>query len=124
MSAATPDQVVAIINLRAPFFSTTSNLSDLASLALTFVGRPFRDKQAYASAMLVCHWLAMQASGAAKGGSSGPVTEVREGLLQKQFAGPKGSYDEFLSQSVWGLEFENVRRGVIFAGRTAAVGVC
>lgn len=126
--AITAAQVIA---LRAPEFSSDERLPDLITMAEGFVGEViFGSKRDYAVAMLVCHWLTLSArASASSGGSapSGPVTSLKEGDLSASFAaaapGSAGgsSMDAFLAATPWGVEFANVRAGVILGARNSAV---
>ncbi len=117
----TPAQVAAVVSVRAPQFADNVNLTALCEQALTFAGKPFRSKRAYAAAMLVCHWLTLAANASASGSAgSGSLKMEREGELIKEFSGPPTGWDGFLSMTPWGIEFEFIRRGVIMGSRTSA----
>lgn len=122
MAAATPEEVVAVITVRAPLYATNVNVTALSQTALTFIGPPFRGQQAYAAAMLVCHWLTLIASGAAYGGASGPLTMAKEGQLEKQFSDRlAGGWQANLAATSWGMELIAVRMGVLMGARTSII---
>ena len=111
-----------IITLRAPAIATaeSARIPDLITLATEQTGPVYDVHIQLAIALLVLHWLALEARGAA--GSPGPINSEREGDLARSYgslgAGARGGD---LAQTSWGVELQRLRDSVIFSARNRMV---
>lgn len=84
-------------------------------LAEKQTGTVYRDMRAYAVALLAAHTLTL----AGRRGTSGAVTEAREGELQLRYAQRQDATR--LDSTSHGQELERLRRQYIFNARTVLV---
>lgn len=117
MATGTAQQIIAV---KSPSFAADPRLADFVTLAAFHVtAAAFGDRYQYALALVVLHWLTLDAqhggSATVSAGGGGAVVSEREGDLQRSYSVPDASSREsYYSTSIYGQEFLALRRGAFF----------
>lgn len=125
-----------IITLRAPQFSSDARLDDMVTLATTLTGSEYGEQRNYAIALLVMHWMTLEAMRNAQKDETGVVTDSgiataggikseSEGQLSHTFGGggsEMSNRNPELSSTGWGLELLELRNGTLFLPRNRMMG--
>lgn len=115
-----------IIVLKSPSIPDDTRLDDFVNLAkFSIASSTFGDKYEYALALLVLHWLTLEAqtggSATTSGsGASGGVTGKKEGQLSINFGGVPSSVSErraYLMSTQFGQELLGLWNACIFSAR-------
>lgn len=115
-----------VIALRSPDFVGDSRIPGMDEIAKMYVSsRMFKDKWTYARALIILHWLTLDARG---GGSStqsgsgvvGNVIEEKEGKLEYKYGSilTKDDKDGYYKSTSFGAELLQLYRICILAPRT------
>ena len=127
------DTAKNIVILKAPGFSTDTRLDDFIALAETVTSETnFGEKYNYAVALLVLHWLTLDAQGGGSESSSGSgvvggIKSEKEGDLARSYGGgASGSNaqpsDDYLRSTSFGQELLFLRRSCLFLPRNRCLG--
>ncbi len=112
---ALADDVKAVIAARSPTTTLDARVDTLVVLATGQLDATvFGTLYAYALALLVLHWLALDERG--KGGASGPVTSEKEDTLARSYGG--GTDVGYLKSTHWGSELLGLMKRKTFIPRT------
>lgn len=121
--AKTPLQ---IITLRAPNLATDPNVGDYIELAGEQVGTVFCSRRNEAIALVAMHMMMITKN--SDGGNNsvvGSITMEKEGQLMRQYGSVhnnSGKVDPYWSQTPFGLEYEAMKKGMVFSARTRMMG--
>ena len=112
--------VLDYIAARAPQYLDDAALATLIPLATTKFGTAMQSVLQEAVALLCLHWLALRDRQLKDGGAAGSVQMLQEGSLRVQYLTDFTLAKEQpgLSQTVWGMELLQLRKGQIFAPMT------
>jgi hypothetical protein len=112
------------IQIRAPSFALNPNISALIAHAEleTGCGYGSEDLRNKAVALLVCHWLALQARDAGDTGVTGNIVSEKEGDLSRSFSDVSlSTNNSYLSQTSWGMELIQLQNSRIMLPYTRAI---
>ena len=111
-----------IIELRSSTLVLDPSVDDLIIEAEKETGPVYGDLYDKAVALLVLHWLELKhrsGDGAGGGTTTGMITQEKEGDLSRSYGTGSSSgssgYDQYLSQTTWGIELLDLKRSTIFA---------
>lgn len=114
--------VSGIVAVKAPGYESDPRLSDLEDLAAFHLSKDvFSEKYNYAVALLICHWLSMEAitggsSSGAGSGIGGSITSEKEGQLARSFGyvsvNSPGA-DSYYSKTIYGQELLQLFRSCV-----------
>lgn len=124
------DTVANIVKLKSPDFDGDSRIDDLDELAKFHVAEvAFGDKWVYARALLVLHWLTLDAQGGGSSSGSGSgivggIKSEKEGDLARSYNGIISSDDKdgYLKSTSFGAELLQLWRACLILPRTRRVG--
>ena len=115
MATGTAKQIIAV---KSPSFASDTRLDDFIVLAAYYVSESaYGARYQYALALIVLHWLTLDAQ---RGGSStssgsgvgGAITSEKEGDLARAFGAPSSSKkdaDAYWNGTIFGQEFLSLR---------------
>lgn len=116
MGIGTASQIIA---LKSPSHAGDTRLTDMVALAkLNLSSAVFGVRYEYAVALLVLHWLTLDAMGGGtsttSGGGTLGVKSEKEGELSRAYFDPKSSEGEsYYAQTAFGNEFLQLRKSQI-----------
>ena len=121
--------VAGIVALKSPDFASDTRLPDLEELAAFIVAQTaFGDKWVYAKALLVLHWLTLDAQGGGSSSSSGAgvvggIKSEKEGDLSRTFNTIISMDDRngYLKSTSFGAELLQLWKACLFLPRTRRV---
>ncbi|HEU4402344.1 MAG TPA: DUF4054 domain-containing protein [Candidatus Polarisedimenticolia bacterium] len=110
-----------LITLRAPALAAANSdrIPDLIVEAEALTGPVFGAHRPLAVALLVLHWLALEARGDA--GAPGPINSEKEGDLARSYGSSGDDGEGDLGSTRWGLELKRLRNATIFAARNRLI---
>lgn len=118
MPITTSAQIIAV---KSPGFALDPRLTDFIGLAeLQLSKTMFGDKGEYAIALLVLHWLALDALGGGSAttsgsGVAGSIESEKEGELSRSYSipsgGNQGQASTYYNQTIFGQELYQLIRG-------------
>ncbi len=120
------DTATQIIALKSPDHAADSRLDDFIELAKFYINQTvFGTKYQYALALVVLHWLTLDARGGGSSTSSGSgvagsIKSEKEGDLQRSYSVPtsKNERKEYLMGTVFGQELLQLWNTFILMPRT------
>jgi len=127
MAISTAQQIIV---LKSPSLSGDSRLDDMVELAKFHLGPSvWGTKYQYALALLVLHWLTLDAQGGGSSSSSGTgavggIKSEKEGDLQRSFGGlPSGVSERraYLMSTTFGQELLQLQAACLMLPRTRLV---
>jgi hypothetical protein len=122
--------VPAIVAIKLPDSASDPRLGDFEELAAFHLAQSaFGSKWVYAKALLVCHWLALEAQGGGSSSSSGSSTvggikSEKEGDLARSFNSIVSADDKngYLKSTSFGAELIQLWRACLILPMTRRVG--
>ena len=111
--------VSEIITARNPDIVIDSRVTNLILLATVQTGNVYGDQKNDAIALLVLHWLALEARGAAA--ASGALKSEKEGDLSRSYGIDGAKTSVFLDSTYWGQQLKNLRDSLIMSARNRTV---
>lgn len=124
------DTVAGIVAVKSPDFASDPRIDDLDELAQFHVAESaFGDKWVYARALLVLHWLTLDAQGGGSSSSSGSgvvggIKSEKEGDLARSYGTVISSDDRngYLKSTSFGAELLQLWKACLILPRTRRVG--
>ena len=122
--------VSEIVDVRSPSHSGDSRIGDLDELAqFHLASSTFGTKWIYARALMVLHWLTLDAQGGGSSSSSGSgivggIKSEKEGDLARAYAVPqsKDGRDAYLMSTSFGAELLQLWKACLILPQTRRVG--
>ena len=122
--------VEGIVALKSPSFASDPRISDMDELAQFHLAQSaFGTKWIYARALLVLHWLTLDAQGGGSAttsgdGTVGGIKSEKEGALARSYNTIVSSTDEhgYLKSTSFGAELVQLWRAYILSVRTRRLG--
>lgn len=111
--------VADIIVVRNPNVTVDARVTDLITLATQDIGSVFGSKTNDAIALLVLHWIALDAR--AGGFAPGAIKSEKEGDLARSFGGSGSKTLTDLDSTSWGLQLKRLRNALIFSARDRTI---
>jgi len=115
--------VAEIIVARCLTVVINARVNSLITLATEQTGSVFGTRTNDAIALLVLHWLALDArNGGGVGGAGGAITSETEGQLSRSYGGGMiNNNDNELASTSWGLELLRLRNTMIMTARNRTI---
>lgn len=126
MAISTAQQIIA---LKSPDHASDPRLDDFVKLSKFHISQTvFGTKYQYALALMVLHWITLDAQGGGSSSSSGSgvvggIKSEKEGDLQRTYNLPSGKdeRDSYLRGTVFGSELLQLWKTIILIPRTKMV---
>jgi len=114
--------VAEIIVARCSTVVINARVNSLITLSTEQTGSVFGTRTNDAIALLVLHWLALDArNGGGVGGAGGAITSETEGQLSRSYGGGMINNNNELASTSWGLELLRLRNTMIFSARNRTI---
>lgn len=114
-------EVQTNVTARSPGTTQDSRFDVLVGIAETQINATvYGNHRAYAGALLVLHWIALEDRGT--GAAGGAVKSEKEGQLARSYSDSMVGKNAYLSQTHWGMELARLQKTLIFNPRNRMMG--